>query len=160
MTDPIGFAELGRVEGLFEPDESAIETADVAGCPLRGEETVSKAGVFYAECAVLSREAGRSVGVDRRTCQICICHGPAEPTGNPYLQKHIVQCAYSGTIAAAGATEALAPSDGELDTAVANVKRFRGAEVAKRFVDALVYNESITPGKAAELVETHELAGD
>ena len=155
--DPVSFAEMGDVQGLFEPDERAIEEADVASCPVRGEESVGRKGQRSAECALLSAQAGRSVGVTLRVCRICRCHGKADAEANPYLQKHIVQLAFSGTVARAEAVDPLRPSDAALETAVANVKRFRGGEIARRFVDSLYAYGSVDAEKAVELIERHEL---
>ena len=73
------------------------------------------------------------------------------------MRKQVVQVAFSATIAGRDAAEAKAPSDAELAVAVANVKTHRGDELARRFVDALVYNQSVAPEKAVTLLEAHTL---
>ena len=148
----ISFRDLGLVEGLFEPSEAAIAAADPFSCGQRGAPRTNRNGLVSAPCALLSREAGRSVGVDEAICRICICHGPANSRENAALKRHICQLAFSGTVAGRDQTEPKTPGDAELETALENIRRWRGDEAARRFVDTLVYHESVTPEKGAELV--------
>jgi hypothetical protein len=157
--NPITFMELGQVSGLSDPSDAAIDAAEPSLCTERGGSHTSPHGVVTAQCGLLSREVGRPVGVDETTCRICICHGPADPAQNAALRKHIVQCAFSATIAGVDAAQPLAPSDANLDIAVANVKGHGGGDIARRFIDALVYHQSVTPEKAVALLEAHDLSG-
>ena len=149
--NPVEFREIGRIAGLVAPDDSHVAQAAPAECPRRAAETSSLSGTRYAQCELLSKAAGRSVGVDEATCRVCICNGPADASKNPALRKHICQVAWSSTIAGELALEPLSPSDEEVSTAVENVKRWLGDDMARRFIDALVYHESVTPEKGAEL---------
>lgn len=150
--NPISFRDLGLVAGFFEPSEAAIADADPLGCGQRGAPRTNRNGLVSAPCAFLSREAGRSVGIDEATCRICICHGPADASQNAALKRHICQLAFSGTVAGRDQTEPKTPGEADLKKALENVRRWRGADIARRFVDALVYHESVTPEKGAQLV--------
>jgi len=155
--NPVNFREIGLVGGFYEPAEEGMAAADPSACPRRGSETTSRSGFRWAECTLLSDEAGRSVGVDEDTCRICICHGPADPSKNPALQKHICQVAFSGTIAGIEAEGPAQPSAAEVDKAIANVRRWRGDRIARGFVDALVFHGSITPERGAQLAASFAL---
>lgn len=155
--NPISFRELGVLTGAIAYPDAAIAAAIPKDCLYRGTESVAKNGRITARCHFLTDECGRTVGVGDTVCRICRCHGPAVLAKNPYLVKQVVQVAFSATIAGREAEEAKEPTDDELAVAVANVKTHLGDEFARRFVDALVYNRSVTATKAVELLDAHAL---
>ena len=151
--NPTTFKELGGITGLNDPLPTAFEAADPTVCPARknAKRSDRRPEIESADCTLLTAECGRSVGVSRAVCKRCLCNGPADASKNPALRKHICQVAWSSTIAGELALEPLSPSDEEVSTAVENVKRWLGEDMARRFIDALVYHESVTPEKGAEL---------
>lgn len=151
--NPTTFRELGRLEGVRDPGDEELALVVPKDCPERGAEGRKKTAL----CNLLGRECGRTVAVGEAVCRVCLCHGPAVLAENPYLVKQVVQVAFSATIAGRDAAEAKTPTDAEIAVAVANVKTHRGDELARRFVDALVYNQSVTPTTAVELLEAHTL---
>lgn len=155
--NPISFLELGALANIYEPATQELDAADPSTCSVRGTEGIAANGISIALCAILSTTCDRSVGVDRGTCKICICNGGVAPLENAALQKHILQTAYSATIAGEEAFEPATPDDATLWTAVDNVKTWAGAENARRFVDTLVYHQSVTPEKGADILNEHDL---
>jgi len=151
----ISFKELGAIKGFKVPTQIEIDSMDPTTCPARGEaQTCKQNKLTSAICQILSKETGDVVGVDLDTCQVCMCNGPAEPSKNPALQKHICQIGYSKSIATLTATEAKKVTVTILDIAIANIKRWKGKEIAKQFIDTLVYHETVTPKKGADLANS------
>jgi len=153
IVNPIGFIELGDQIAIDTPDADAMAKADPRACPYRGKEVSSKRGPITAPCAMLAVECGRTVGVGETVCRMCCCHGAAT-TDNPYLRRQIVHVGFTSTVAGSQATEPKVPSDAEITLAIENIRAYCGVEIAKRFVDTLFWNESITQEKADDLVKT------
>lgn len=151
--NPITFREIGRLDGVQDPSDEELALVAPKDCPERGPEGRKQTAL----CNLLGRECNRTVSVGETVCRVCLSHGPAVLAKNPYLVKQIVQVAFSSTIAGREAEEPKTPTGAELAVAVANIKTHRGREVARRFVDALVYNQSATPMKAVELLDTYAL---
>jgi len=156
---PISFKELGEKSNYIKPGPAEIRSKNPASCPARGvEATTKKSGIPFAECGVLSAICGRSVAVDADTCKVCMCNGEPNVMTNKALQKHVLQVAYSSCIAGYYEKEAKHPSAEEVSIAIDNIKKFADDEVALRFIDSLVYNESIDIPTAESLIEKKNLS--
>lgn len=153
--NPIGFKQLGDHITVISYDAETLAAATPGDCPHRGTEVASKTGTLTAPCGFLATECARTVGVDEATCRLCRCHGPAT-LANAYLVRLLVQVGYQATNAGRMSLEPKTPTDDELATALENIRMHLGDEIARRYVDTLVYNESITAAKGDALLATIE----
>ena len=157
MIDPIEFLELSQVEGLLELTEEQIAATAPEKCPHRENPVRSTTGKVSARCALLSDESAGDIGVDERTCRVCLCHGKPNPDENAYLARQLVCLAWAHTIAPDMAAPKAA-IEAALDLAIENVKRYRDADIAKRFAETLLERGTLADGAAlVALLEKHGL---
>lgn len=152
--NPIDFMTLSEVDGLLELTEEQIAATEPENCPHRQNPVTSKTGLISLRCKFLSDDSGGDIGVGERVCRVCLCHGAADPDANAYLARQLVCLAWHHTVAPTGALEPARPDDAALALAVEHVKRFRDSGIARRFVDSLVYHQSVTPQEGADLLDT------
>ena len=163
---PISYAELTKDPAdLIEPDEKAMAEAKPEGCPFNGGGRTAK-GVTHYLCKLMASQIGQSNAAHEDCCRACICNGAPDPMANPYIRRNILAWAWTLTITqedALRAGEEASDLAGDIkarcDIAVANVKRLAGEAIAKRFVDSLVFNETVPPEDAADLLAAHDLLG-
>ena len=129
------------------PDE--LEKAVLAKCVYR--ENPHENG---ARCGAVTAAHGKPHAVAPEICKICQANGAPDLSANPFLKGLACHLAFDDVVAGPRATEAKAPTDIELDASLGLIRQLRGDTVARGFVDALVYHESVTPEKGAELAAT------
>ena len=156
--NPIDFMTLSEVDGLLELTEEEIAATAPEKCPHRQNPQVGSDGTVSLRCKFLSDYSGGDIGVGERVCRICLCHGAADPDVNAYLARQFVCLAWHHTIAAPDALGPSGPDDAALALAVEHVKRFRDDDIARRFVDSLVFHQSVTPEKAVDILNDHDLS--
>ena len=158
--DPIGFDDLTTVAGLVEPTEAAIEKTRPETCPFSGG-TVLDNGETYHICKLVAEAIGESNACHERVCRICICNGKPSTADNAYLRRHVLAYAWTLTVANDETEGPVFEHDlkARCEIATANVQRLAGDAVAKRFVDALVFNVTVTPETGADLLAKADLLG-
>jgi len=161
---PISYQELTKdPPDLIEPDEKALAEAKPEACRFNGGGRTDK-GVTHYICKLMEAEIGQTSAVHEDCCRVCICNGAPDPVTNPYIRRNILAWAWTLTITQeeqVKAGEEPTDLDGDIkarcETAVANVKRLAGEAIAKQFVDSLVFNETIPPEDAVDLLAAHDL---
>ena len=137
--------------GVTWPTLKELEKAKLAKCPARGPVRECTGG-GSAQCGMVAERHGKPHAVDLTLCKTCQLNGGPD-FANPFLRCITCHLAWNDVIAGKNATEPLTPSDADIDVALGIVREYRGDTVARGFVDALVWNESITQEKADDLIK-------
>jgi len=151
------FLEISKLAAIIEYDEKALAAFDPATCPRRGEIFKRVDHEDDAICNALGPACGRSVAIDESTCRMCLAHGKADAAVNGYFKRQVLALAWTGCVASPLSDAPVTPDAATLAVSVDNVKALAGEAVAVRFIEALIYHESVTPEDAAALVLAHDL---
>jgi len=151
------FDEISKMAAVVEYDEKALAAFDPVKCLHRGEVFVRKDHEDDAVCNALGVACGRGVAVDESTCRMCLAHGKADAAVNGYFKRQVLALAWTGCVASPLSDAKVTPDAATLAVSVDNVKALAGEAVAVRFIEALIYHESVTPEDAAALVLAHDL---
>jgi len=138
--------------GAAWPTAGYIAKAKVEPCPARGPLKESEGGAS-AQCGMVAERHGKPHAVSESLCKICQYNGGPD-FDNPLLKCLVCHLAWNDVVAGVNATAPLSPTDGEIDIALSIVCEYRNTEVARGFIEALVWHESITQEKATELLRT------
>ena len=134
--------------GAHLPGAKEIEAITLAECPYRNQRKPGE----VVRCDLATEQLGTPHCVDYTVCKMCQFNG-APSTANPFVRYLICHLAFDSVVAGPLATEAKQPTDIAIDTAVRVIQESHDKAVALEFIDALVYHESITAEKGAELAD-------
>jgi len=139
--------------GAHLPSAKEIKEAKLADCPYRNQLHPGD----MVRCELATAQLGGPRGVSLNVCKMCQCNG-APSVDNPFIKYLLCHLAYDSVVAEPTAKAAKAPTDAEIDTAIGIIKASHPTEKVRGFVEALVWHESITAAKGAELIDAHALA--
>ena len=137
--------------GTAWPTNKALDATKVQDCQARGPIRECTGG-GSAQCGVVVERHGKPHAVDLTICKICQLNGGPD-AANPFQRCLACHLAWNDVVAGKNALEPLSPSDADIDVALGIVREYRGDTVARGFVEALVWNESITQEKADDLIK-------
>jgi len=138
--------------GAHLPNAKEIEDAKLVACSYRNQRHPGT----RVRCEFVSARLGVPHCVDYVVCKMCQINGTPS-AANPFIKYLICHLAFDRVIAGPTATIPKAPTDDELAIAIGVIIECHDKEKARGFVDALIYHESITAAKGAELVAEHDL---
>ena len=133
-----------------------LKNTAVEPCQWRAHVTELPDKGLGAVCTRVVEWLGHSHGVALDLCKVCQANGKADIEGNAFLRHLVSHVAIVLTTPGERATKPVRPSDEQIEKSLETIRRLRGDDIAKDFIDLLVYEESITPDKAVELYDSLE----
>ncbi len=128
-------------------DKAKLAAADPSACPYRHDEYGDDDGY----CSVLTAETGNAVTIYGVSCKVCIAAGTPDRDINPVLRARIAHLCFNRIVPGPFDSKARSVDEATLANCYAKVREMAGVQVTDDLLETLVYSQTITAEKAAEM---------